>query len=55
MYIPALFWGFTAAPHFSADLKFIMAELDRFYNRTIKLAKTLVTLDSKDSKGSTKR
>lgn len=31
MYIPALFWRFTAAPHLSSDLNFIMEELDRSY------------------------
>ncbi|XP_071770039.2 pannexin-1-like [Centroberyx gerrardi] len=49
MYIPALFWRFTAAPHLSSDLNFIMEELDRFYNRAIKLAKNLASLDSKDA------
>ncbi|XP_029293733.1 pannexin-1-like [Cottoperca gobio] len=46
MYIPALFWRFTAAPHLSSDLNFIMEELDRFYNRGIKLAKNIASLDS---------
>uniref|UniRef100_A0AAY4CP79 LRRC8 pannexin-like TM region domain-containing protein n=1 Tax=Denticeps clupeoides TaxID=299321 RepID=A0AAY4CP79_9TELE len=27
MYIPAVFWRFTAAPHLSSDLSFIMEEL----------------------------
>ncbi|XP_039860360.1 pannexin-1-like isoform X2 [Simochromis diagramma] len=49
MYIPALFWRFTAAPHLSSDLSFIMEELDRFYNRAIRLAKNLASLDSKDA------
>ncbi|KAJ3614820.1 hypothetical protein NHX12_018390 [Muraenolepis orangiensis] len=48
MYIPALIWRFTAEPHLSSDLNFIMEELDRFYNRSIKLAKNLATLDNKD-------
>ncbi|XP_073326775.1 pannexin-1-like [Pagrus major] len=48
LYIPALFWRFTAAPHLSSDLNFIMEELDRFYNRAIKLAKNLASLDCKD-------
>uniref|UniRef100_A0AAV2LLG4 Myosin, heavy chain 11a, smooth muscle n=1 Tax=Knipowitschia caucasica TaxID=637954 RepID=A0AAV2LLG4_KNICA len=48
LYIPALFWRFTAAPHLSSDLTFIMEELDRFYNRSIRLAKNLASLDSKD-------
>lgn len=49
IYIPALFWRFTAAPHLSSDLSFIMEELDRFYNRSIQLAKNLASLDSKDA------
>ncbi|XP_041641744.1 pannexin-1-like isoform X2 [Cheilinus undulatus] len=48
LYIPALFWRFTAAPHLSSDLKFIMEELDRFYNRAIRLAKNLASIESKD-------
>ncbi|XP_033948497.1 pannexin-1-like isoform X2 [Pseudochaenichthys georgianus] len=49
LYIPALFWRFTAAPHLSSDLNFIMEELDRFYNRSIRLAKNLASFDSKGS------
>ncbi|XP_076001680.1 pannexin-1-like [Genypterus blacodes] len=49
MYIPALLWRYTAAPHLSSDLNFIMEELDRFYNRSIRLAKNLASLDSKDT------
>ncbi|XP_068607382.1 pannexin-1-like [Brachionichthys hirsutus] len=49
LYIPALLWRFTAAPHLSSDLSFIMEELDRFYNRAIKLAKNLASLDCKDA------
>ncbi|KAG9278252.1 pannexin-1-like [Astyanax mexicanus] len=41
VYLPALFWRFTAAPVLSSDLTFIMEELDRSYNRAIKLAKSL--------------
>ncbi|XP_061736243.1 pannexin-1-like [Nerophis ophidion] len=51
LYIPALFWRFSAAPHLSSDLSFIMEELDRFYNRAIKLAKNLASLDAKDKGG----
>ncbi|KAG7277291.1 hypothetical protein CRUP_036960, partial [Coryphaenoides rupestris] len=47
MSIPAIIWRFTAQPHLSSDLNFIMEELDRFYNRAIKLAKNLATLDNK--------
>uniref|UniRef100_A0A3Q3GP03 Pannexin n=1 Tax=Labrus bergylta TaxID=56723 RepID=A0A3Q3GP03_9LABR len=49
LYIPALLWRFTAAPHLSSDLNFIMEELDRFYNRAIRLAKNLASLDNKDA------
>lgn len=38
LYLPALFWRFTAAPHLCSDLKFIMEELDKSYNRVIKAA-----------------
>ncbi|XP_076837828.1 pannexin-1a [Brachyhypopomus gauderio] len=41
VYVPALFWRFTAAPVLSSDLTFIMEELDRAYNKAIKLAKGL--------------
>ncbi|XP_073439083.1 pannexin-1 isoform X1 [Dendrobates tinctorius] len=36
LYLPSLFWRFTAAPHLCSDLKFIMEELDKSYNRAIK-------------------
>ncbi|XP_029990256.1 pannexin-1 [Sphaeramia orbicularis] len=49
MYTPALLWRFTAAPHLSSDLSFIMEELDRFYNRSIRLAKNLASLESTDA------
>ncbi|KAG7277299.1 hypothetical protein CRUP_036968, partial [Coryphaenoides rupestris] len=56
MSIPAIIWRFTGQPRLSSDLKFIMEELDHFYNRTIQLANNLATLDSKgaseDRKGS---
>lgn len=48
LYIPALLWRFTAAPHISSDLGFIMEELDRFYNRSIRLARNLAALDGND-------
>ncbi|XP_053341165.1 pannexin-1b [Clarias gariepinus] len=43
VYVPALFWRFTAAPQLSSDLHFIMEELDRCYNRAIHLAKSLAS------------
>ncbi|KAM9314956.1 pannexin-1b [Pholidichthys leucotaenia] len=53
MYIPALFWRFTVAPHLSSDLSFIMEELDRFYNHAIRLAKNLASLESKEAREDT--
>ncbi|NWI93737.1 PANX1 protein, partial [Pitta sordida] len=41
LYLPCLFWRFTAAPHLSSDLKFIMEELDKAYNRAIKAANSI--------------
>ncbi|XP_012884270.1 PREDICTED: pannexin-1 [Dipodomys ordii] len=48
LYLPALFWRFTAAPHLCSDLKFIMEELDKVYNRAIKAAKSARDLDLRD-------
>ncbi|KAG8519283.1 Pannexin-1, partial [Galemys pyrenaicus] len=38
LYLPSLVWRFTAAPRLCSDLKFIMEELDRAYNRAIQAA-----------------
>ncbi|KAM9801721.1 LOW QUALITY PROTEIN: pannexin-1-like [Neosynchiropus ocellatus] len=43
MYTPALFWRFSAAPLLQSDLSFIMEELDRSYNRAVKLSKSMAT------------
>ncbi|XP_075707599.1 pannexin-1 [Rhinoderma darwinii] len=43
LYLPLLFWRFTAAPHLCSDLKFIMEELDKSYNRAIKAANSKST------------
>ncbi|KAJ1113288.1 hypothetical protein NDU88_001541 [Pleurodeles waltl] len=48
LYLPSLIWRFSAAPHLSADLKFIMEELDKAYNRAIKAANTLQGGDKRD-------
>ncbi|XP_006206811.1 pannexin-1 [Vicugna pacos] len=48
LYLPSLFWRFTAAPHLCSDLKFIMEELDKVYNRAIKAAKSVRDLDLRD-------
>ncbi|XP_046695429.1 pannexin-1b isoform X1 [Silurus meridionalis] len=51
VYVPALFWRFTAAPQLSSDLSFIMEELDRCYNRAIQHAKNIASSkpEAKDS------
>ncbi|XP_073871184.1 pannexin-1 isoform X2 [Macaca fascicularis] len=48
LYLPPLFWRFAAAPHICSDLKFIMEELDKVYNRAIKAAKSACDLDMRD-------
>ncbi|MBZ3884747.1 Pannexin-1 [Sciurus carolinensis] len=48
LYLPTLFWRFTAAPHLCSDLKFIMEELDKVYNRAIKAARSARDLDLRD-------
>ncbi|XP_012861709.2 pannexin-1 [Echinops telfairi] len=48
LYLPSLFWRFEAAPHLCSDLKFIMEELDKVYNRAIKAAKSVRDLDMRD-------
>ncbi|XP_003219366.2 pannexin-1 [Anolis carolinensis] len=49
LYLPYLFWRFMAAPHLFSDLKFIMEELDKAYNRAIKAANSCSNGDSKDA------
>lgn len=41
LYLPSLFWRFAAAPHLCSDLKFIIEELDKVYNRAIKAARSV--------------
>ncbi|ELK27894.1 Pannexin-1 [Myotis davidii] len=48
LYLPSLFWRFAAAPHICSDLKFIMEELDKVYNRAIKAAKSMHDRDLRD-------
>ncbi|XP_038617899.1 pannexin-1 [Tachyglossus aculeatus] len=52
LYLPSLFWRFTAAPHLCSDMKFIMEELDKVYNRAIKAAKSFRDIDVRDAAGS---
>ncbi|XP_061431203.1 pannexin-3-like isoform X4 [Lethenteron reissneri] len=42
MYVPALFWRFAMVPLLSSDIVFIMEELDKSYNRSVRLAQHIV-------------
>ncbi|XP_029458198.1 pannexin-1-like [Rhinatrema bivittatum] len=52
LYLPSLFWRFTAAPHLCSDLKFILEELDKAYNIAIKAAKSYSSGDKKEATSS---
>ncbi|KAF7251132.1 Pannexin-1 [Varanus komodoensis] len=52
LYLPYLFWRFTAAPHLGSDLRFIMEELDKAYNRAIKAANSCQDGNVKESASS---
>nr|XP_056714483.1 pannexin-1 [Euleptes europaea] len=52
LYLPYLFWRFTATPYLSSDLQFIMEELDRAYNRAIRAANSCHNGDLKDPSSS---
>ncbi|XP_053905451.1 pannexin-3 isoform X1 [Malaclemys terrapin pileata] len=42
MYLPSLLWRYTAAPALNSDLLFIIDELDKSYNRSIRLVQHMV-------------
>ncbi|KAI7793800.1 putative pannexin-3 [Triplophysa rosa] len=44
MYIPSLIWRFLAVPSLSSDLLFIIDELDKSYNRSVRLAQSILEL-----------
>ncbi|KAK3550360.1 hypothetical protein QTP86_025137, partial [Hemibagrus guttatus] len=44
MYLPALIWKFLAMPTLGADLLFIIDELDKSYNRSVRLAQSILEL-----------
>lgn len=44
MYLPALIWKFLAMPTLGSDLLFIIDELDKSYNRSVRLAQSIVEL-----------
>lgn len=44
MYLPSLLWRYTAAPALNSDLLFIIDELDKSYNRSIRLVQHMVKI-----------
>ncbi|XP_062869862.1 homeobox protein PKNOX2 [Trichomycterus rosablanca] len=44
MYLPALIWRFLAMPTLGSDLLFIIDELDKSYNRSVRLAQSILEL-----------
>ncbi|XP_075384116.1 pannexin-3 [Tenrec ecaudatus] len=44
MYLPVLLWQYTAVPALSSDLLFIIRELDKSYNRSIRLVQHMVKI-----------
>uniref|UniRef100_A0A8C8VI36 Pannexin n=1 Tax=Pelusios castaneus TaxID=367368 RepID=A0A8C8VI36_9SAUR len=42
MYLPSLLWRYTTAPALNSDLLFIIDELDKSYNRSIRLVQHMV-------------
>ncbi|KAG2469608.1 PANX3 protein, partial [Polypterus senegalus] len=52
MYLPAMLWRFLVMPCLGADLLFVMDELDKSYNRSVRMAQSIVELqqNSRNSK-----
>lgn len=44
MYLPALMWRHLAVPSLTSDLFFIIDELDKSYNRSVRLAQSILDL-----------
>lgn len=49
MYLPYLLWRYAAAPSLNCDLFFIIDELDKSYNRSIRLVQHMVKLQQTDT------
>ncbi|XP_006747398.1 pannexin-3 [Leptonychotes weddellii] len=49
MYLPILLWQYAAAPALSSDLLFIISELDKSYNRSIRLVQHMLKIRQKSS------
>lgn len=44
LYLPALIWRYLAVPSLTSDLFFIIDELDKSYNRSVRLAQSILDL-----------
>lgn len=44
MYLPAVIWRYLAVPSLTSDLFFIIDELDKSYNRSVRLAQSILDL-----------
>ena len=44
MYLPVLLWQYAAVPALSSDLRFIISELDKSYNRAIRLVQHMLKI-----------
>ncbi|MBN3304126.1 PANX3 protein, partial [Amia calva] len=44
MYLPALMWRFLVTPSLGSDLLFVIDELDKSYNRSVRLAQCILEL-----------
>lgn len=49
MYLPVLLWQYAAAPALSSDLLFIISELDKSYNRSIRLVQHMLKIRQNSS------
>ncbi|XP_021063549.1 pannexin-3 [Mus pahari] len=49
MYLPVLLWQYVAVPSLSSDLLFIISELDKSYNRSIRLVQHMLQIRQKSS------
>ncbi|XP_007520722.1 pannexin-3 [Erinaceus europaeus] len=49
MYLPALLWQYVAVPGLSSDLLFIISELDKSYNRSIRLVQHMLKTRQRSS------
>lgn len=48
MYLPYLLWKYAAVPSLNCDLFFIIDELDKSYNRSIRLVQYMVKLQQSE-------